>query len=345
MKGIFPTGIQIIGTQRSGSNLLRVILDQSPQIASPHPPHILTTFVPLLPLYTIENQLDYQLLLNDVVDFVEANPVPWDGVSLNRESLLEQSEEHSVFELNKLICREAAIQKGADYWCCKSMYNFMYAEDIEKVEPALKYVFLYRDGRDVAVSFKKAIVGEKNSYFLAKQWKRDQEACLDLATRLNENQFFSLNYETLISQPEAIIQRLCEFLNIAYIPTMLDFHTSKESRITANAGEMWANLERPIMANNTGKFLKELSKEDLEIFEFVAGDTLKKLGYPLYSDFNSLSKPSEKDIEGYKLENDELKKQSRLAGSENDLEKRQPQENILKAIKSRTSYSMNILNS
>jgi hypothetical protein len=59
-------GIQIIGTQRSGSNLLRVILDQSDQIASPHPPHILTTFIPLLPLYGPLNELSYMQLVSDV---------------------------------------------------------------------------------------------------------------------------------------------------------------------------------------------------------------------------------------------------------------------------------------
>jgi hypothetical protein len=43
--------IQFIGTQRSGSNLLRVMLNQLPEISAPHPPHILKTFFPLLPLY------------------------------------------------------------------------------------------------------------------------------------------------------------------------------------------------------------------------------------------------------------------------------------------------------
>ena len=44
-------GIQMIGTQRSGSNLLRVMLDGIREIAAPHPPHILQRFLPLLPKY------------------------------------------------------------------------------------------------------------------------------------------------------------------------------------------------------------------------------------------------------------------------------------------------------
>jgi hypothetical protein len=39
----------IVGTERSGSNLLRVILDTHPALSVPHPPHILRYFAPLEP--------------------------------------------------------------------------------------------------------------------------------------------------------------------------------------------------------------------------------------------------------------------------------------------------------
>ncbi len=129
---------------------------------------------------------------------------------------------------------------------------------------------MYRDGRDVAVSFKKAIVGEKHIYHLASQWKYDQDACIKLAEEpLTKDRFFSLNYETLITQPEATIKKLCNFLDIEYAESMLNFYTSKESKTTAAAGEMWQNLEKPIISNNTGKYLKELRQEEIEIFELI----------------------------------------------------------------------------
>ena len=43
--------IFMVGEQRSGSNLLRVILNESKNIAAPHPPHILQRMMPLVPLY------------------------------------------------------------------------------------------------------------------------------------------------------------------------------------------------------------------------------------------------------------------------------------------------------
>ena len=37
----------IIGTERSGSNLLRLILDAHPGITVPHPPHVMNYFAAL----------------------------------------------------------------------------------------------------------------------------------------------------------------------------------------------------------------------------------------------------------------------------------------------------------
>jgi len=332
------SGIQIIGTQRSGSNLLRVILDQSADIASPHPPHLLTTFYPLLDLYQpLTDDENYARLVNDVVDYVNANPVPWEGVVLQAEEILAASGSNSLLELNRLIYERAASAKQAKYWCCKSMNNVYYASDLEAQEEKLKYIYLYRDGRDVAASFKKAVVGEKHSYHLAKQWSQDQEACIALSKLVPKERFFSLNYEELISDPKGTVEKLCTYLDIPYQDNMLEYYKSSTSKITAASGEMWSNLEKPILNANTGKFLKEFKGDDLEIFELVAGETLTTLGYSLHTKESRPQLLSEELVAGYSLENKSLKQDTLVNARASDLEKRAPQERILKNIKERVS--------
>lgn len=328
-------GIQIIGTQRSGSNLLRVILDQSAEIASPHPPHILVTFMPLLDSYGTLDALAYRRLVKDVVAYVHVNPVPWDGVVLDEEQLFDQSETYHLFTLNRLIYEQAAIAKNARYWCCKSMSNVHYATEMEAFGLRPKYVFLYRDGRDVACSFKKAIVGEKHIYHLAQQWKKDQEACIRLREILPADRFFSLNYESLITTPEAEIRKLCLFLDIEYQSDMLQFHDSKTSKQTAAAGEMWSNLEKPIISNNTGKFLKEFKGDDLNIFELVAGAVLTALHYERFAPQADPGLIAEDRLNEYDRENGILKQEALAMARASDLENRAPQLEILKEIKSR----------
>ena len=330
-----PQGIQMIGTQRSGSNLLRVILDQSEAIASPHPPHILVTFVPLLKFYGPLDESAYKILINDVADYVEANPVPWEGINLNRDWIFENSTIYSLYEINRLIYEQAAISKHARYWCCKSMANVHYAAELEKHNPGLKYIYLYRDGRDVAVSFKKAIVGEKHIYHLAQQWAYDQQACIDLAERIGEDRFFALNYETLITQPEMLIRKLCAFLEIDYSDDMLSFYNSNESKATAAAGEMWQNLEKPIMTNNKGKFHKELTPQEIEIFELLSHQVLTRLDYPLFTPLNNIELLTTDAIDAYDAENKALKKEVLSNARQSDLDRRELQLQILADIKSK----------
>jgi hypothetical protein len=336
-----PSGIQIIGTQRSGSNLLRVILDQSNEITSPHPAHVLVTFIPLLKFYGNLDAETYKILINDVVNYVEANPVPWDNIHIDRNWIFKNSKVYTLFEINRLVYEQAAISKNSKYWCCKSMANVHYAYELEDHSPDLKYIYLYRDGRDVAVSFKKAIVGEKHIYNLAKQWKYDQDACIKLAERMDESRFLSLNYETLIADPENTIRKLCTFLDIAYTEKMLGFYQSDESKATAAAGEMWQNLSKPI-SNNTGKFHAELSYDELETFELITHEVLKKLNYPLFTPLTNIQLISEDAIEKYHADNAQLKKEILLNARQSDLDKRESQLNILKDIKENTfKYSIN----
>jgi hypothetical protein len=333
MKNI-TSGIQIIGTQRSGSNLLRVMLDQSPYVTAPHPPHILSTFLPLMPLYGNMDEQSYASLVSDVVDFVHANPVVWNNITLNKEDILVRSVNHNIYEAFKRVYETAAISQGAQYWCCKSMVNVHFAGDMEANGIHPKYIFLYRDGRDMAVSFKKAVVGEKHAYHLARQWKHDQEACLQLKKNICPERFYSLCYEDLIAEPRKQMNMLCEFLNIPYQENMLDFYTSKTSIAAAAAGQMWVNLTKPVIRNNSGKFLTELPYHELEVFEMVAGETLIKLGYQTVTGGSDVNKLSVESIQQYDLENSMLK-QRILINNPADMEKRKAQSLILKSIRER----------
>lgn len=328
-------GIQMIGTQRSGSNLLRVMLDELDVVFAPHPPHILERFLPLLPKYgDLEDKANFDRLAMDVCELVTINPVPWEGVRIDAEEIIHGCRQLSLYELFRVIYETAARQLYASFWLCKSMKNMFYADGIESTGIRPYYIYLYRDGRDVALSFKKAIVGEKHMYALAQQWKKDQEEALRLQKRIEPGRFYMLNYETLIARPEETMQALCDFLHLSYSDKMMDYYRSRESTNTAVAGKMWANVSKPILKNNTQKFLHELSAEDIAIFESIAGDTLQALGYELSTPENALRKSfTEEEVIRFAEENNRLKKEFMLQADAADIEKRRPQDELICRIK------------
>ncbi|MBO9611221.1 MAG: sulfotransferase [Dyadobacter sp.] len=329
------TPVQIIGTQRSGSNLLRLMLNQLPEVSAPHPPHILERLMPLLPVYgdlTIESR--FEQLIDDVCTLVETNPVSWTAVTLDRPAIRQRCEVPTLPEVAKAVYELKAAADGARIWMCKSMANIHYAAELEQYSTPPRYIHLFRDGRDVALSFKKAIVGEKHSYHLAQQWKSEQEASIALFEKLGPGRVLRVRYEDLLKDSETELKRICAFIGAEYSETVLAYHESAESRETANSGLMWQNVVKPVLTDNHRKFLIGLSEADIRIFERVAGDTLVKLDYELVYEKDETSF-SARDIAEFSQINQASKSEFRAKLRPEDLEKRRPQEQLLKAIAGR----------
>lgn len=329
--------IQFIGTQRSGSNLLRVMLNQVPEIAAPHPPHILKTFYPLLNFYgDLKYKDNFRSLVVDVCDWVNKNPVPWEDCFIDFEKTLSMCTQQTLIELFIRIYEQKAEHDGAQYWCCKSMESIYYVKEIEDAGLRPLYIYIYRDGRDVALSFKKAIVGPKHIYHLAKKWLKEQELSLDWLNTLDEDRYIIVRYEELIAHPKITMQVICDKLNIPFTENIFDYFHSHESFATAHSGAMWKNLTKPIIADNYNKFKKELSAEDIQLFERVAGKMLERLKYK--ADFWPSVKSSKflpDEIAIFDVENEKLKKLAIASASKEELSRRRPQEELIKEIKTR----------
>ena len=326
--------IQIIGTQRSGSNMLRLMLNQFDEITAPHPPHILQRFFPLLHLYgDLENKTNFYVLVDDVCKLVENNPVPWKGVTFNRNEIVDRCKNQTLIEIFRVIYDLKAETDKAKFWVCKSMANVKYADEFEAAGMKMLYIYLYRDGRDVASSFRKAIVGEKHVYHIANQWQSDQKESILLEQKIEGNRFLKVSYENLLHHPKKEMKRISGFLNISLKNEVFDFYHSEESKNTAVAGKMWENVSRPILKNNTNKYKTELTPFEIAIFEKQAGEILKYLGYTLDASGILNGTPfSEKELNEFHAENKRLKEMAQQFADPEGVKLREKQEILLKEI-------------
>jgi len=333
--------IQFIGTQRSGSNLLRLMLNQLPEISAPHPPHILKIFFPILSRYGDLNiPRHFYQLAEDVCAWVNANPVPWDGVIFHVDDMLRQCRRNTLMELFTRIYETKARHDQGAYWCCKSMESVNYVDQIEAAGIAPYYLHIYRDGRDVALSFLKAIVGPKHVYYLAKKWDEEQRLSLLVRQRLGPQRVIQVRYEDLIRDPKAEMHRLCSALGVPYSDEIFEYYHSTESLNTATSGQMWKNVVKPIMADNHDKFRREFSGEQLVIFERVAGPVLDELGYQNMIWPNVSQVPfTGSELAQFKHVAEEQYEHVINTAEHEELERRKPQEQLLKEIMARPSLA------
>ncbi len=331
------SSIFMIGTQRSGSNLLRLMLNQLPEVVAPHPPHILQRMMPLAQDYgDLSDPETFSQLVDDVCRLVETNPVPWEGVAIDRKDVASRCRGKSLMAVCGALYDVCAEAKGAKSWCCKSLANVNYLPQIESYFQKPRYIYLYRDGRDVAVSFRKAVVGEKHFYHIAKEWASAQELALRHMERIEPERFLRVRYESLIADPKQTAQRICDFLGLSYRPAMLDYHRSEEAKRTAASSDLWGNVTNPVIKNNTQKFLREAGEQDIRIFESVAGHMLDALGYErVYIKKGEENRLTEAEIAAFDKENKRLKEEFHKLVDPTDLLRRSIQENLLKEIRAR----------
>jgi len=332
----------MIGTQRSGSNLLRLMLNQLPDVAAPHPPHILQRMMPIAHTYgDLSRPLAFSHLVEDVCRLVELNPVPWRGVTLDRANVRARCREHSVMAAFGAVYDVMAESRGAHRWCCKSLANIQYLPEIEAYFDDARYIYLYRDGRDVGVSFRKAVVGEKHYYHIAREWSDTQRLALQFRRQVDPSRFFAISYEEITTDTERTMRRLCEFLGATYHEAMLDFYKSEEARSAAQSSALWGNVVKPVMANNSRKFLREASEEDVRIFELVAGDVLDALGYARVATSADHAARFEADqLAMFDEENRRLKKLVLAQVDADDLKRRDEQAGWIQQIIARNQLSL-----
>ena len=330
--------IQIIGTQRSGSNLLRLILNQFEQVSVPHPPHILKTFVPLITYYgNLKKTQNFIQLATAVADLVNTNPVSW-GIEMHADEIRKECRTNNIYEIVSAVYQIKARLDNAEIWCCKSMHNAYYCSDMERHGIKPFYIYLYRDGRDVASSFRKAIVGPKHIYHIAHKWKNEQLKARQVLELVGKNRFFSIKYEQLLREPEKVLHSLSNKLNLPYSPDILAYYNSQESINTASSGQMWKNLTKPIIRDHYGMYVNELSVNDIKLFDLIAGDVLKDLNYNNIHVHENLNGTfTEKQMREFERANEEMMLEVRKNAAPSDLKKRSKQEELLKNIKARLS--------
>lgn len=328
-------GIQFIGTQRSGSNLLRLMLNQLSVISAPHPPHILRTFIPLISKYgSLKSPDALTSLIDDVLDWVKANPVEWTNWDIHRDDIISNLRDHSVEAVFESIYRLKARQDQAEIWCCKSLANVQYVDRLEAKGIHPLYLHLVRDGRDVACSFQKAIVGPKHIYHLAKKWSNEQALAFEVGIKYPER-YILVKYEDLIEDPAKQVQRICAAAGIDYSDQVLDYYKSIESEHTAKSGEMWKNVVSPVISDNRFKYRNKLSREEISLFNQIAEKQLNQLGYDIDTDSQKIE-INDSLINQFNAENDALIAQVKHTASAVDIALRQPQEVLLKRIVSKT---------
>lgn len=268
--------VLVLGVRRSGTTLLRVVLDRSPELAVPDESY----FIPQL-ADRHGRTIDVAAFADDLrrLPTLREWDVPPDQVRARLRPGMPLGEAVAA------VYETYAAARGKARWGDKTPMYMAELPLLERLFPDALYVHLLRDGRDAATSFLAmpgGIVTEgwahpRSAAAFACQWRTEVEAARALGRRVGDR-YLEVRYEDLVRGPAAAVERICRFAGLGFDPAMLAYPDDVDVSAKPHQQRL-ADAPTPGVRD----WRAEMTPDDVRAFEAVAGGLLARLGYETVS--------------------------------------------------------------
>jgi hypothetical protein len=250
--------IFIIGCPRSGTSLLAKLLE--PTIyGSPVETHFITKFYNKLSRYGhLKEKRNFTKLTRAIL---RQRPVMQWRLHVNIDRLWRHSKTYDYQELVHNLCMMRFNALGKQSWGDKTPHYILHLNIINDLFPDSKYLYIVRDGRDVALSLLKKPWGQNNIYACAEYWKKCNELSETIQLIQKRGNLLNIKYETLLERPTDAVEGFYAFLGERFSDQGLK------------------SIIGSIKSSNFNKWKKEMKPKDVKLFETVAANTLQSFGY------------------------------------------------------------------
>lgn len=283
-----PTPVLMIPLRRCGSHAIRLRLNINKKFYSPYPLHIID-FMPLVPLYgNLDNDDNYFRLVVDVIGLQATSMVKWDNVTFDPIEIFDvlAKKPRSVHQIVWELLLRAGDQHRASVVMDKSLDSVHYAHELLSLFPSMRFLNVVRDPRAQVASMNRAIIHDFDTLLNALTW-RDAHISARFLLDSYPGQVLTIRYEDFLSNQESTLQAICEFLQIEFLPAMLDLTSSKEAQKISKQSALWeSNLYPPILAN-VEKFKKQLTMDEIQIIETITREFMQYYGYSFMTSHNA----------------------------------------------------------
>ena len=267
----------IVGAQRSGTTMLRLMLNSHPNLFVPFESKFITEYYRRLEEYgDLSEKNNIHRLLQDIAK----EPFVKKGKLIENQQAVITKSISTYAELISEIFSTAAQDMGKIRWGDKTPSYVTEIDIIHKLFPNAKIIHLVRDGRDVAVSLSKLDWGTTHIPRLANDWRWKTILAHKMGAMLNGN-YLEIKYEQLVKNPRIVLQKICDFLDEPYSDEMLQYTDHAQHNMPSESLKWHKTSIQPPTTSRMFVWKHSMSKSDQIIFEQIAGDALAIFGYQL----------------------------------------------------------------
>ena len=274
----------VVGCPRSGTTLLRRMLDVHPGLAMmPRETHFIPRIYERRAGLTTEGDVTPAIVDELLADRHFAQ------LGIDREALERLLTREEPTPYASLVSRIFDMQgraRGRELVGDKTPGYVRHLRTLHALWPETRFVHLIRDGRDVCLSLLEwrkgpRLAGRFSSWAedpvstTALWWEWHVRLGREDGLSLGPQCYRELRYESLVSNPERECSAVCDFLGVPYDDAMLGFHRGRERGAPGRGAKgAW----RPLTAG-LRDWRTQMPADDIELFEAAAGELLDELDY------------------------------------------------------------------
>ena len=259
------------GMGRSGTTLLRTILDSHPRIASGPEFDVLPKVADLHFRFMKTSRAGR---MNDYLDT--------EGINALFRHFVEEA------------LSGYARKKGKDILVEKTPSNVVCFDTLSELMPDARFIHMVRDGRDVVCSYlevgrrykahaKRPRLHMASVFHSAVMWTTRAGTGLKLCgpgSRLyRENRALTVRYEDLVLNTEKEVRRVCDFLDVEFHPAMLEHHKQPHDMKLDDFTRTPDKFLRPISRASLARWKREWGLWRRLLFAAGGQEMLEALGY------------------------------------------------------------------
>lgn len=263
----------VIGVPRSGTTLLRAMLDSHPELmCGPENPWL--SHHPELPN------------LQNLVGHLSREPA---GAVACHEGVNREQVDRLTAIFYRELMNAAAEAQGKTRWADKTPKNMLSVPFLRRLFPEARFLHLLRDGRDVALSTK-ACRWEKlqlNNEYLPNTYANALKRWVSWLGRLEEahcpeSHILTIRYEELVTQPREVMTRVLDFAQLEWSDQVLSpYDYEHEAGPKQREGLSSYEAHERINDSSVGRWRNLLTAAEQQETLEIAGVTLESHGYEL----------------------------------------------------------------
>lgn len=269
----------IVGSGRSGTTLLRLLLNGHSRLHIPPETWFLTDLIKELPLAGELSPAEVKRATHLITSNYRWPDMEMDTETFKREA--QSLARPTIREIVELVYQTQLNRAGRPRFGDKTPPYIHVVPQLLKLYPGARFIHLVRDGRDVALSF----VGfhepgcrcyEGGNF----EWTGAIRRAASYANTKFADRILTTRYEDLVSSPEKSLKEICAFLEENFEPQMLDWR-KQMAGVPARERHFHPKLSRPISATDIGTWRHRLSRFQCFVMESCLRNELESHGYPL----------------------------------------------------------------